>query len=173
MPAQIRFAELSDLPEILEIYNHAILNTTAVYDYKAHTLNMRKQWWDNKQENLHPILVAVQEGKIAGFASYGKFRIWAAYKYSMEHSLYVHPLFQGKGIGKNLLQNLISEAEKRDVHSLIGGIDKDNNASLSLHAKFGFEEVGHLKEVGFKFGQWRDLVFVQLLLNTPNTPKDD
>ncbi len=173
MSLLIRFAEHSDLPEILEIYNHAIVNTTAVYDYKPHTLAMRKKWWEGKHENNHPVLVAVQEGKIAGFASYGSFRAWAAFKYAMEHSVYVHPLFRGQGIAKVLLQDLISEAQKRDVHSLIGGIDKDNDASLFLHDKLGFQEVGHLKEVGYKFGEWRDLIFVQLILQTPVQPNED
>lgn len=168
----IRPAEENDLPGILEIYNHAIEHTTAVYNYKAHTLAMRKQWWEEKKQVNHPVLVAVSKNKVLGFASYGPFRAWAAYKYSFESSVYIHPDFHGKGLGKKLLQQLVNLAKTEKVHTLVAGIDAENQASIALHQKLGFKEAGHFKQVGYKFGRWLDLVFYQLLLEGPDNPED-
>jgi len=170
--AHIRPAEENDLAGILEIYNHAIIHTTAVYNYNAHTLAMRRQWWEEKKLAGQPILVAVLNNQVLGFASYGPFRAWAAYKYSFESSVYIHPNFQGKGLGKKLVQQLIEVAKKDKVHTLVAGIDAENQASIILHQKLGFEAVGHFKQVGYKFGQWLDLVFYQLLLDGPENPED-
>lgn len=170
--AHIRPAEENDLVGILEIYNHAITHTTAVYNYKAHTLAMRRQWWEEKKLAGQPILVAVLNNQVLGFASYGPFRAWAAYKYSFESSVYIHPNFHGKGLGRKLLQQLIEVAKKDKVHTLVAGIDAENQASIILHQKLGFEAVGHFKQVGYKFGRWLDLVFYQLLLDGPEKPED-
>lgn len=170
--AHIRPAEENDLAGILEIYNHAIIHTTAVYNYNAHTLDMRRQWWEEKKLAGQPILVAVLNNQVLGFASYGPFRAWAAYKYSFESSVYIHPNFQGKGLGKKLVQQLIEVAKKDKVHTLVAGIDAENQASIILHQKLGFEAVGHFKQVGYKFGRWLDLVFYQLLLDGPENPED-
>ena len=169
---EIQFAQAQDLEGILEIYNHAILNTTAVYNYQAHSLEMRRQWWEEKCRLGHPVLVALEQGRVVGFASYGPFRAWAAYQYTMESSVYVHPLHQGKGIGIELYSKLIQEAQKNEVHTLVAGIDAENLVSLALHRKFGFEPVAHFKQVGYKFGKWLDLVFYQLLLDGPANPKE-
>src|SRR5215216_3382213 len=99
----IRPAAESDLPGILEIYNDAILHTTAVYDYQPHTLEMRTQWFREQEKNDFPVFIAQTDGRIAGFASYGKFRMKAAYKYTVEHSVYIHPDFRKRGLGKMLL----------------------------------------------------------------------
>jgi L-amino acid N-acyltransferase len=172
MNIKIRFATENDLPGILAIYNDAILNTTAVYNYHAHTLEMRREWLAEKLAKNHPVFVAEENGTIAGFASYGAFRQWAAYKYAMEHSVYVHQDFRGKGIAGSLLTQLIDEAKKRDVHVLIGGIDADNTISIQLHKNLGFAECGYIKQVGYKFGRWLDLIFMQLILDTPEAPKE-
>ena len=111
-------------------------------------------------------------GGLLGFASYGVFRPWRAYKYTVEHSLYIAPHHRGQGIGKQLLGNLIHRATLQDYHVMVGGIDSANVASIGLHEKFGFEHVATMKEVGFKFGRWLDLYFYQLLLSTPTRPVD-
>src|SRR6476646_8000548 len=107
----IRAATYDDLPGILDIYNDVILHTTAVYSYKPHTLQMRQQWFQERIENAFPVFVSEQDGKIAGFSSYGKFRIWPCYKYTVENSVYVHPSFRGKGLAKELLSVLIDDAK--------------------------------------------------------------
>jgi L-amino acid N-acyltransferase len=168
----IRHATEKDLPGILEIYNDAIINTTAVYDYKEHTQEMRVKWFQEKKQNNFPVLVAVVENKIAGFSSYGWFRTWAAYKYSVEHSVYVHPDFRRRGIAKKILQRLIDEAKQKEVHTMIAGIDANNTISLELHKQLGFEQTAHMKQVGYKFGKWLDLIFMQLILNNSLEPKE-
>ncbi len=160
----IRQADEIDLPQILEIYNDVILNTTAVYDYEPHTLEMRKQWFETKQQQGFPVLVAEEENEVVGFSSFGPFRAWAAYKYSVENSVYVKADKRGKGIGKLLLPLLIDAAKELNMHTIIASIDATNEASLKLHKSFGFVEVAHFKEVGYKFGRWLDLKFLQLIL---------
>ena len=161
---QTREATIEDLPSILEIYNDAILNTTAVYDYKPHTLEMRKQWFDAKQQQGFPVFVAEEDGEIVGFSSIGPFRAWEAYKYSVENSIYVKEGCRGKGIGKLLLKPLIEAARQLNLHTIIAGIDATNEVSIKLHAQFGFEEVAYFKQVGYKFGRWLDLKFMQLIV---------
>ncbi|MEO1094036.1 MAG: N-acetyltransferase family protein [Cyanobacteria bacterium J06638_28] len=163
----IRPAVELDLPSILDIYNDAILNTTAVYDYEPHTLAMRQAWWRDKQTAGFPVLVAEVEGAIAGFAALGAFRAWAAYQYTVENSIYVAPAYRGQGIGKQLLQHLIMAAQAMSLHAIVAGIDADNVTSCKLHQQFGFQEVAHFHQVGYKFGRWLDLKFFQLLLETP------
>jgi L-amino acid N-acyltransferase len=166
----IRTARESDLAALLEIYNEIILNTTAVYDYEPHTLAMRSQWFEQKQKDNYPVYVAEKENQILGFGSIGPFRAWAAYKYSVENSIYVAASERGKGIGKLLLPVLIEAARDRQMHTVIAGIDASNQASITLHKAFGFEEVAQFKQVGFKFGRWLDLKFLQIMLNTPDHP---
>lgn len=166
----IREATLEDMPVMLEIYNEIIINTTAVYDYQPHTLEMRKQWFETKQEQGLPVYVAEENGIVYGFSTIGPFRNWAAYKYSVENSIYVAAAARGKGIGRLLLPPVIAAAKKLHMHTIIAGIDATNEASIKLHQQFGFEEVAHFKEVGYKFGRWLDLKFFQLLLETPSQP---
>ena len=168
----IRSAGENDLPEILDIYNDIILTTTAVYQYTPQTLDMRRAWYDTKRKDGHPVFVAESEGKIVGFSSYGPFRAWAAYKYTVENSVYVASEQRGKGIGKLLLAPLIQAARENDLHAIIAGIDGSNAASIKLHQSFGFEQVAHFRQVGYKFGRWLDLKFMELLLNTPEHPHD-
>lgn len=169
----LRPAVQGDLSAILGIYNEAIVNTTAVYSYKPHTMEMRQAWYDEKIEKNIPVLVMEINGQVAGFASYGPFRAWPAYKYSVEHSVYVHKEFRQRGIARKLLEALVALARERDVHTLIAGIDANNAASLYLHKQLGFEEVGHIRQVGYKFGQWLDLKFLQRVLDTPSQPNEN
>lgn len=169
----IREATEADLPAMLEIYNDIIVNTTAVYDYKPHTLEMRQQWFAVKQEQGFPVFVAEEEGVIYGFSTIGPFRNWAAYKYSVENSIYVAADARGKGVGKLLFPPIIKAAADRQMHTIVAGIDATNESSIKLHERFGFVEVAHFKQVGFKFGKWLDLKFFQLLLATPEKPEED
>ena len=160
----IRNATENDLPEILEIYNDVILHTTAVYDYEPHTMEMRRQWFQAKKEQGFPVYVACENEKIVGLSSIGPFRAWAAYKFSVENSVYVAADQRGKGIGKLLLPPLIEAARQLKLHTIVAGIDASNEASLRLHEHFGFKEVAHFREVGYKFNRWLDLKFLQLIL---------
>jgi phosphinothricin acetyltransferase len=161
----VREATIDDLPQILDIYNDAIVNTTAVYDYEPHTLEMRKQWFDTKKQQGFPVFVAEEDGTICGFSSIGPFRAWAAYKYCVENSVYVKQDQRGKGIASKLMQPLIDAAKQLGLHSIVSGIDATNDISISLHKKFGFVEVAHFKEVGYKFDRWLDLKFLQLIVS--------
>lgn len=168
----IRPAQEKDIPEILYIYNFAILNTTSVYSYLPHTLEMRKKWFGERKAAGQPVFVAETYNKVAGFISYGPFRQWPAYKYTMEHSVHVHKDYRRQGVASMLLEKLIVAAKENNVHSLIGAIDAGNTASIKLHEQFHFKEVGSFKEVGYKFDQWLDLKFFQLLLETPANPTE-
>ena len=160
----LRNAVTEDLPQMLEIYNDIILNTTAIYDYDAHTLEMRTNWFNDRMKQNLPVIVAADGEEIVGFGSFGLFRAWAAYKFSVEHSVYVKNNQRGKGIGRMVLAQLIVEAENRNFHTMLAGIDASNEASIRLHEQLGFKEVAHFKEVGYKFDRWLDLKFHQLIL---------
>jgi L-amino acid N-acyltransferase YncA len=159
--------------QILSIFNDAILNSTALYDYKPRTAQSMIQWFENKQKGNFPVIgVTGDKGELMGFASYGTFRAWPAYKYTVEHSIYVAAPHRGKGLGKLLLQEVINTAREQNYHALIGGIDSQNAVSIRLHKRFGFQRAGTLRQVGFKFGRWLDLDFYQLLLDSPTHPVD-
>ena len=168
----LRKAKESDLLEILDIYNDAIVNTTAVYSYEPQTLENRLDWFRNKQENGYPILVIEDGGHIRGFATYGSFRPWPAYQYTIEHSIYVHKDYRGKGAGKFLMREIINLAETNGYATLIAGIDATNQASIALHQTLGFSYSGTIRRAGYKFGQWLDLAFYQLDLSGPPEPTE-
>ncbi len=160
-----REATEDDLPQLLAIYNHVIANTTAVYSYEPHSLEMRRAWFEERKQQQFPVLVVEIDQVIAGFGSYGSFRAWPAYRHTVENSVYVHHEYRGKGIAKIILQLLIKDAGAKNYHAMIAGIDSTNEVSMNLHRQFGFVEVAHFKEVGYKFDKWLDLKFFELLLN--------
>ena len=170
---QVRIARESDLPFLLGIYNEIILHTTAVYEYKTHTPAMRQRWYESKLREGFPVFVAEEENEVIGFSSYGPFRAWAAYKYSVENSVYVSERQRGRGVGKLLLEPLIQSAREKNMHVMIASIDATNIASLRLHKSFGFVEVACFREVGYKFGRWLDLKFLELVLETPLAPTEE
>ena len=158
---------------ILDIFNEAILTSTALYDYQPRALASMEAWFAAKDKGNFPVLGFEDEaGNLLAFGSYGTFRAWPAYKYSVEHSVYVHKDHRGQGLGLQVMQSLIAAARQRDVHAMIGGIDATNAASIALHERLGFKHAGTLPQVGFKFGRWLDLAFYQLLLDTPSNPVD-
>ncbi|MEP7256486.1 MAG: N-acetyltransferase family protein [Ferruginibacter sp.] len=164
----VRLATENDLPQILDIYNDIIANTTAVYYYEPHTLEMRQQWLEERKQQGLPVFVAEEDGVILGMSSIGPFRVPTAYKYSVENTVHVAAQARGMGIGKLLMPPIIEAAKELNMHTIIAGIDATNEVSLHLHKSFGFVEVAHFKEVGFKFDRWLDLKFLQLILPHPN-----
>lgn len=159
---------------ILDILNEAIVNSTALFDYKPRVAASMHGWFQTKEMGHFPVLGAVDEtGNLLGFSSYGTFRSWPAYKYSVEHSVYVHKDHRGKGVGRALMGSLIDCARAQEYHLLIGGIDISNAVSIALHRALGFSHAGTIQQAGFKFGRWLDLAFYQLLLDTPPHPKDE
>jgi len=158
---------------ILAIFNEAIANSTALYDYRARTASNMVSWFEAKANGRYPVLGAESEsGELLGFASYGTFRAWPAYKYTVEHSLYVDARHRGQGVGRVLLEALVREAEAQDYHVMVGGIDAANTVSIRLHERLGFSACGIVRQAGFKFGRWLDLAFYQLILRTPSAPID-
>lgn len=158
----IRCAKKEDLNAILAIYNDAIINTTAVYTYEPQTIDERIAWFETKQRNHEPIFVFEENGSVLGFATFGSFRPWPAYQYTIEHSIYVDASARGKGIASQLLQHLIVEAKAKGFRTLVAGIDASNEASIKLHQKFNFKHAGTLTNVGYKFDYWLDLAFYEL-----------
>jgi L-amino acid N-acyltransferase YncA len=158
---------------ILQIFNHAIVHTTALYDYVPRPRSAMTAWFADKQAHDHPVIgVENANAELLGFASYGAFRTRPANKYTMEHSVYVAAAHRGKGLGRELLQLIVAAAEQRGVHTLVGGIDLENHASIALHETSGFQRAGVIRQAAFKFGRWLDLAFYQRLLSGPQHPVD-
>lgn len=158
---------------ILSIFNEVIATSTALYDYKPRTRETMRAWFEVKRKGNFPVIIAEDSnGEVMGFASYGTFRAWSAYKYTAEHSVYVDARFRGRGVGRALLQEIIKVAERNDLHVLIGAIDQSNKASIALHESLGFTHSGTIRHAGFKFGRWLDFCFYQLILPTPRNPVD-
>jgi phosphinothricin acetyltransferase len=155
----------SDAVAILDIINYNILNATALYDYTIRTLEQQEAILEAKLLSGFPVIVAENNGEVVGFGMYSEFRFREAYKFTVEHSVYVHQNSQGLGIGKLLLTELIQLAKKQGLHTMIGVIDAENQNSIAFHHQFGFKTVGIIKESGFKFERWLDSVFVQLILD--------
>lgn len=159
--------------EILDILNEVIVTSTALYDYQPRTRESMVSWFKTKEAGSYPIVGAIDDSnQLMGFASYGAFRGWPAYKYTVEHSVYIHKVHRGKGLGIALMQRLIEEAKSQRYHVMIGGVDATNSTSISLHEKLGFFHAGTIKHAGFKFNRWLDLSFYQLILDTPAEPVD-
>jgi len=168
----IRDAVENDLFDILEIYNDAILNTTAIYSYNPHTIDERKQWYKQRKHEGYPILVCEVNNKVIGFATFGQFRAWPAFKYAVEHSIYVHEKHNNKGIGTLLLKEIIRICNESEYATIVAGIDGLNEKSIKMHKKQGFKYSGRINKAGFKFGKWLNLDFYQLELDGPKNPID-
>ncbi len=155
-------------PEILAIFNHAILHTTALYEYEPRTPAVMETWFNTKEAGGYPVIGAFDaDGALAGFASYGTFRAFPAYRYTVEHSVYVHPEKRRLGVGRRLLHAVIAAAQAQDYHVLVGVIDAANAPSIRLHTESGFTPCGRIRRAGYKFDRWLDVEFYQLVLPTP------
>jgi len=158
---------------ILAIFNEAIANSTALYDYKPRTPESMVGWFEAKARGRYPVIgVEDDAGTLMGFGSFGPFRAWPAYKYTVEHSIYIDARFRGQGHGRVLLEAIVAAAMKQDYHVLVGGIDAANGVSIRLHERLGFTHCGTIAQAGFKFGRWLDLAFYQRILATPAAPVD-
>lgn len=164
MEIKLRPYKTEDTQAILDIINYNILNSTALYDYNIRSYEQQQAILEEKIAKHFPVIVAELNGAVVGFGMYSDFRFREAYKFTVEHSVYVNNDFHGKGIGKVLLQELIQLAKKQGLHTMIGVIDAENQSSVDFHEKFGFKTVGIIKESGFKFDRWLHSVFVQLIL---------
>jgi len=163
---QVRPATQADLDAILDIYNHAVIHTTASYDYEPWNRQQRQDWFDDHAKNDYPVLVAKEggAGRVVGWGSLSRFHSRYGYRFTAEDSVYVAEEYRGRGVGRQLLAPLIDAARARKFHSIIGLIDAQNDVSIRLHGRFGFEKVAYLKQVGHKFGRWLDVVYMQLML---------
>jgi L-amino acid N-acyltransferase YncA len=162
--ATIRPAIASDLGVIIDIYNHYVLHSTCTYQEEPETIESR-QYWFQRHDHAHPIIVAELENQVVGWGSLSAYHARSAYRRTVENSVYVHHNFHRRGIGSLLLKELITRARNLGHHAIIAGIDAEQPASVALHAAFKFQQVGCLKQVGFKFGRWLDVVYLELLLN--------
>ena len=163
MAINIRPYKTDDTQAILDIVNHNILHSTSLYDYNIRSYEQQKTILEEKINKNFPVIVAELDGIVVGFGMYSEFRFREAYQFTVEHSVYVNEDFQSKGIGKQLLQELINLARKQKFHTMIGVIDSENQSSVVFHEKFGFKTVGIIKESGYKFDRWLDSVLMQLL----------
>jgi len=157
-------ATADDLSGILAIYNEVIRNSTAVFTDVEMTGERGNAWFDAKIGSGFPFIVARDASGIAGFGSFGEFRAWPCYRHSVEHSVHVRSDRRGQGVGRALVTELLARAAASSKHVMIAGIDADNAASIALHHSLGFRNVGHFQEVGFKFGRWLDLKFLQCII---------
>ena len=164
MEIKLRAYKTDDTQAILNIINYNILNSTALYDYNVRSYEQQKTILEDKIAKNFPVIVAELDGIVVGFGMYSEFRFREAYKYTVEHSVYVNNDFHGQGIGKILLQELIQLAKNQGLHTMIAVIDAENQSSVDFHEKFGFKTVGIIKESGFKFDRWLHSVFMQLIL---------
>lgn len=168
---EIRDAVQGDMEGVTAIYNDAVEHTTAIWNEARVDTANRLTWLADRQKAGYPVLVAVDgDDGVLGYASFGDWRSWDGYRHTVEHSVYVRADQRGKGVGKALMAALIERARRIGKHVMVAGIEAGNAGSIRLHEQLGFEHVGHLKQVGTKFGVWLDLVFLQIALDTRAAP---
>lgn len=160
----VRRATAADLPAINDIYNHYVLHSTTTYQIEPETMADRERWFASRGPQ-HPVIVAEIDGAVAGWGSLSRYHVRAAYARTVENSVYVRDDLRRRGIGSTLLAELIRLGRELGHHTIIAGIDSDQAASVALHARFGFTKVGHMKQLGHKFGRWLDVVYMQLMLS--------
>ncbi|MDD1012970.1 GNAT family N-acetyltransferase [Pseudomonas rubra] len=166
----LRDAVPADLPGIRDIYNDAVLNTTAIWNEQVVDLGNRQAWFDARQAQGYPILVAVDAAdQVLGYASFGDWRAFDGFRHTVEHSVYIRSDQRGNGLGPTLMQALIERARTCNKHVMVAAIESGNAASIRLHQRLGFTLNGQMPQVGVKFGRWLDLTFMQLILN-PDAP---
>lgn len=161
----IRDARLEDLPAVLDIHNAAIADSTAIWETELVDLRNRRQWFDERRTDGFPVIVATDDGRVAGYATYGPWRPKSGYRYTVENSVYVAHDFHRRGVATLLMTELMNRARHAELHAVVAGIESANYVSIALHAKFGFHVVGELPQVGWKFGRWLDLTLMQITLD--------
>jgi len=160
----IRLAGVGDLGAINDIYNHYVLCSTCTYQTEPETMDGRRAWFEAHAEK-HPVTVAVDAaGRVVGWGSLSAFHKRAAYGRTVENSVYVHHDAQRRGIGRRLLADLIGRAGPAGHHTILALIDAEQAASVGLHEAMGFGRVAFLREVGFKFGRWLHVIYMQRMV---------
>ena len=160
---EIRLATADDLGAIEAIYDHYVHHSTCTYQLESDPQGAREAWFSRHGER-HPVVVATLDGDVVGWGSLSIYNPRAGYAHTVESSVYVHPGLHKRGIGRALMLDLIARAEALGHHTLIAGVDGEQTASLALHESLGFSRVAHLKEVGFKFGRWLDVIYLQRMV---------
>ena len=163
----IRPANEGDLPAITAIYNDAVRHTTAIWNNTEVDVDNRRAWHEARIALGYPVLVAELEGATVAYGSFGDFRAFDGYRFTVEHSVYVAEAARRRGIASALIMDLAGRAGALGKHVMVAGIAADNEASIALHARLGFVETGRMPEVGCKFGRWLDLVLMQKVLQPP------
>lgn len=166
----IRFAGKDDCAAIAEIYNHAVVNTAAIWNDQTVDVGNRIAWYEARAKLGYPVLVSEENGVVTGYSSFGDWRAFDGFRHTVEHSVYVHPDYQGKGLGLALMERLIEEARRIGKHVMVAGIESQNHGSIHLHSKLGFVTTAEMPQVGTKFGRWLDLTFMQLQLDNRTDP---
>ena len=164
MALEVQAAQEEDLPALVDIYNDVIATSTAIYSSQPVTLAERRRWWQARIAQGYPLLIARDAQGVAGFATFGDFRAGTGYRFTVEHSVHVRADGRRRGTGTQLLQALFPYAAALGKHIMIAGVDAASAGSLRFHERLGFTQVGRLREVGYKFDRWLDLVFLQRAL---------
>lgn len=160
----IRDAVEADIPAITAIYNEVILHSTAVFNDAPVSEEDRVGWWRARVAQGYPVLVAEDGENVLGFATFGDFRPWPGYRFTVEGTIHIAAGARRSGVGAALLDVLVERARTMGKHVMVAGVDASNVASLQFLERSGFERVGHLREVGYKFEQFLDLIFLQYTL---------
>ena len=163
MSCTIRLARREDLASINDIYNHYVRHSTCTYQETPEPIGARQAWFERHGPE-HPITAAELDGRVVGWGSLSPYHARSAYRFSVENSVYVAPEHHRQGIGATILRDLIERARAIGHRTIVAGIDSSQEASIAIHAGFGFSKVGHLREVGYKFDCWLDVVYMQLML---------
>lgn len=167
----IRDAETADLEAITAIHNDAVANTTAIWNEDPVDVADRAAWLAERADRGFPVIVAVDDSGLVGYASFGGFRPHSGYRHTVEHSVYVRDGERGRGIGKALMVELIERARTLGVHVMVAAVDSTNLGSIVMHKRLGFTQVGRMPQVGAKFGRWLDLTLLQLVLDERPWPE--
>ena len=158
---QLTDATEADLPGLVTIYNEVIASSTAIFSSQPVALEERRLWWQGRVAQGYPVLIARDAHGVAGFATFGDFRAWPGYRFTVEHTVHVRADGRGRGTGGALMRALLTRAAALGKHMMIAGVDAENAAAIRFHERLGFIRAGQLREVGHKFDRWLDLVFLQ------------
>ncbi len=161
MTVVVHPASEADLSAILAIYNDAVKHTTAIWNDTIVDLDNRRAWLEARLRLGYPVLVGEEDDAVVAYGSFGDFRAFDGYRFTVEHSVYVAEGSRRRGVASALIVALTERAIALGKHVMIAGIASENEASIGLHRKHGFVETGRMPEVGFKFGRWLDLVLMQ------------
>lgn len=168
LPAGIRAATEADLPAILDLYNARIAHDTGLWTETLQTLEERTTWFEARRAEGDGVYVAELDGDVVGFAAYGDFRNtaqWPGYRFTCENTVHVAEAVHGHGIGRALMERLIEHARAEGKHSMVAAVDGENEGSVTFHERLGFDVIGRLPELGWKFGRWLDLILLHRRLD--------